>query len=313
MRFGEHCIPICSDKQQQNDLDCIFHTEMQTSLKLSIGWSNGLHWKTIEIEPLLLNQGIQTSCNKEKEPRFQVTYEAQKRFNPVFRGIMIMGRVTSLHFLGKLEEAWQSFVQSHGHRLVCKIRLGVGTRSCQTYLGRAQKIETNDGGERTYAWEAREGVTQEDGHGFPSPRTQDDWEIHVREARELALLKPNSPRTEPVSGVEVDHDGFENVHRVLPIALRLPLDKEVQLQFFNLLNGKFVESSHVAWTLKPQRRSLRSASDSLGAGQLVLKVTPQFTATVHFQQESVTRVTLVVQDYATSLVKMGDGLPPNTI
>lgn len=316
LRFGEHCLIVSEDQQEQTGLDCIFHLELQEPLKIDVGWSNGLAWTTVTLgPPLVLNQGPQTAYTSGGPPQFRIQYEAQKRFNPLYRGIMTMGRVMSVRFLGKLEDMWREFEQASGHRLVCKLRLGVGTRSCQMYLGRAQRIQT-DGEHRTYTWIPRE-LAAVDCNDFPSPRTKDDWEVHAREARELALLKPTSPRNEPVTGFEVDHDRFENTHRVLPIVIRA-LDKEIQLQFFNLLTGGFVESSHIQWTgliMKPQRRSLRGPTTATDPSNLEFKLSPQLTATVQLDgsKECVTQVTLNVEDYRNTLKKMGEGLPPKTI
>jgi hypothetical protein len=316
VHIANHCLVITSDNQSFGELNCLFHADIRGPLQFSVGWSNGLHWKRCETPPLILNQGPQTCDitvgNDDGGIIFRVTYEAQKRFNPLHRDIMATGFVTSIKFMGTLQEAWKLFERDHGHRIVCKLRLGVGALSCQTYLSRAQIIVTSaTDGERTYVWRPKEDA---DGSGFPSPRTEQDWETHAREARELALLKPTSPRSEPAKGSEVDHDGFKNEHRVLPIAIR-SMDKEVQLQFFNLRGG-YVESSHVAWpNLKPQRRSLRTAAES-GTSELAMKLTPNMTAFIQYEKganDCIKQVTLVVKDYDKTLVQMGEGLPPKTI
>lgn len=313
VHVANHCLVVTSDNQSF-ELNCLFHVDIEDPvLTLALGWSNGLHWMHCKTPLLVLNRGPQT-CDTVGR-LFRVTYEAQKRFNPLRRDITATGYVTSLKFLGTLQEAWRVFERDYGHRIVCKLRLGVGALSCQTYLSRAQCIVTVEK-ERRYVWLSKEKSDGDaDNSGFPSPRTEQDWETHAREGKELALLKPTSPRSEPVNGSQVDHDGFTNAHRPLPIAIR-SMDKEVQLQFFNLLNGGYVESSHTAWpNLKPQRRSLRTAAES-GTSELAMKLTPNMTAFIQYEKganDCIKQIMLVVSDYQEALVKMGEGLPPKTI
>lgn len=315
VHIGEHCFVVTNDYQYFKNLDYVFHVGVQEPLSLKLSWSNGLEWTTLyTTETLILNQGPQTTSSS----LFTVTYDAQKRFNPAYRGIMAMGRITELKFEGILQDVWNAFERSHGHRIVCKLRLGLGAQSCCTYLGRAQHIVTdNEKGNRTYTWLAAVEEGKERDAFLLSPRTQEDWETHAREAKELALIKnPTSPRSEVVA--EIDSDIFENKRRVLPVVLR-DADKEMQLQFFNLLEaGNYVESSHVLWSqsLKPERRSLRGAKEPAGVGgTLVLRLTPHMEAKVWLQKEekSVIRISLEVQNYTKTLAQMGEGLPPKTI
>lgn len=315
VRVGEHCFVVTNDYQRFKNLECVFHVGVQEPLSLALGWSNGLEWTTLYTETLILNQGPQTTTTTTAG-YFSITYDAQKRFNPAYRGIMAMGRITELNFDGILQDAWNAFERSHGHRIVCKLRLGMGPQSCCTYLGRAQHIVTDEKGNRTYTWLARESSKEKDAF-LLSPRTQEDWETHVRETKELALIKdPTSPRSEVVA--EIDSDSFENKRRVLPVVLH----NEIQLQFFNLLGGSggnYVESSHVFWqqSVKPERRSLRGTKEP-GGGSMVLRLTPHMEVKISLQKAaedektSVVQVTLEVQDYTKTLVQMGEGLPPKT-
>lgn len=323
VRFNEYSVTVTPETRVWPKLDWTFDMEIGQSLRLSLSWSNGLlHWKHLETQyPLILNQ----SPIVEFPGFFRVTHQAKKRFNPQFRGITVVGRVTALEFTGNLEEMWREFEKHHGHRVVCMMRLGLGGRSCQAYLGRAQHIETNNDDERVYTWipqeeekEKKMGTTTT---GFPSPRTQDDWETHAREAWELAQIKCVQ---KPMEENPIDNDTFENNHRALPVLFRAT-DKEVQWQFFNLRGG-FVESAYVPWTglpLKPQRRSLRPTGTTKANGmEMQLKLTPDMSATIEYGSlnESgdeeiivVTRVILRVSHYSRTLVHMGEGVPPNTV
>lgn len=326
VRFGSHCLVFSSSERRSwSDIDARVNMGTEDRLRLMIDWSDELHWLTLESPPILPNQERQTIRMGEL---IEVTYHAQKCFNPQLRCVTVVLYVDSLSLLKTMEEAWDIFEKAHGHRLVCMMRFGQGGQSYQTYLGRAQRIETNNN-ERIYTWlpgkddNDKDTVVIEsdnDGERFPSPRSQDEWMIHAREAKELALLSSRKEIASSELG-DMDHDRFVNTRRALPVSVKSS-DKEVQWQFFNLHGKGFVETSHIAWSsipLKPKRLSLRPLSNGTTKGALILKMTPETTAVVHFKRGkdqdclSVTQITLQVQDYTTTLSSMGEGLAPKTI
>lgn len=317
-------IPRTGEKTQWKNLDWPFHLELQEMLSLDISWVTCV--KMEANTPLLLNHGSQTI---DVPPLFRVTYVAQKRFNPHYRGVIAMGTVTGIELMTTtattttgLEEAWSIFEKTYGHRVVCMMRLGLGGRSFEIYLGRAQLIETKNDDQRTYTW-----LPNEIEEKFPSPRTQEDWETHNQEALELTIIRKRIGA--PVVVGVMDHDGFQNSRRVLPVFFR-KRDQEVQLQFFNLRGG-YVESDYMEWPSfsipKTQRRSLRpTGSVAAGEGQLAMKLTPNMNMIIQFSSKpkdgtiddddelvTIKRIVLEVSNYSRTLTQMGDGLPPRTI
>lgn len=189
-------------------------------------------------------------------------------------------------------------------------------------LGRAQVIQTvlQNQNTRTYGWLSK--------HQQVSPR-QD-----VLTAKNTALpLSFMSPRA--VTFNQVDHDGFSNLERILPIVLREEESPVISLQFFNMKDKppRFLEWS-IRWStlmdnktpppspfvqrlhaLKPRRKSSTDRKRYAHKEDITDCVNAIVIYYFEYDEKSicVEEIYLEAKEYKKSLEAMNDYIIPRTI
>lgn len=192
-------------------------------------------------------------------------------------------------------------------------------------LGRAQAIQTTllkNQNTRTYGWLAKQQEKEKS-----SPREQ-------KEKTAATTVLPLSFISPRVVISEVDHDGFSNSERILPIALREEESPVISLQFFNMKDKppRFFEWS-IRWgalvdnttpppspfmqklhALKPKRKSVANRKRYAYKEE----ITNLVHATIIYYFDSDRRICLEeiyleAKEYKKSLQAMNDCIIPKTI
>ena len=175
-----------------------------------------------------------------------------------------------------------------------------------TFVGRAQRIESLDGVDRSYEWNSM--------CDYPFPgivlKSDRDWHHHVDAYRDMCMLKVGKRRnngsiTTRTSMVEPEHDSnvYSNPVRALPIIIK-STRRRTSLKFYNA-EPKIMADLVLRWHEWPIRETRTDHIIAHGVS-VCLEYTHKGT---HVEVHT---ITLKAHDYHTSLLFKG-GLEPRSV